>query len=88
MSLSDIYSGMATDAANAAGVPAALFLGLVQQESGWNPSAVSAVGAQGMAQFMPTTAVWSRVTLADSCKLTPRPEAEAPRGWVSQGRAR
>jgi soluble lytic murein transglycosylase-like protein len=30
----------------------------VHQESGWNPLAVSRVGAQGMAQFMPATASW------------------------------
>ncbi|GAB4209362.1 MAG: hypothetical protein Fur0019_16140 [Tibeticola sp.] len=30
----------------------------VHQESGWNPLAVSAVGARGMAQFMPQTARW------------------------------
>jgi hypothetical protein len=31
----------------------------------------------------PTTAVWSSVTLARSCRLTPRPDA-APLGWVSR----
>lgn len=56
MSLSDIYSGMATDAANAAGVPVALFLGLVQQESAWNPNALSPTGAYGLAQLEPGTA--------------------------------
>lgn len=30
----------------------------VHQESGWRPDAVSRVGAQGMAQFMPGTATW------------------------------
>lgn len=38
------------------GVPEDLFLRLVQQESGWNPSARSGKGARGLAQLMPGTA--------------------------------
>jgi soluble lytic murein transglycosylase-like protein len=38
------------------GVPEDLFLRLVQQESGWNPSAKSHKGATGLAQLMPGTA--------------------------------
>ncbi|MGL4310660.1 MAG: lytic transglycosylase domain-containing protein [Paracoccaceae bacterium] len=38
------------------GVPEDLFLRLVQQESGWNPGAVSPKGATGLAQLMPETA--------------------------------
>jgi soluble lytic murein transglycosylase-like protein len=37
-------------------VPEELFLRLVQQESGWNPGAVSHKGATGLAQLMPGTA--------------------------------
>lgn len=37
-------------------VPEDLFLRLVQQESGWNPSAKSHAGAIGLAQLMPQTA--------------------------------
>ncbi|WP_171098630.1 MULTISPECIES: lytic transglycosylase domain-containing protein [unclassified Ruegeria] len=37
-------------------VPEELFLRLVQQESGWNPQAVSHKGALGLAQLMPQTA--------------------------------
>ncbi|MDO5940623.1 lytic transglycosylase domain-containing protein [Burkholderia cepacia] len=38
--------------------PIATFAGQLHQESGWRPGAVSYVGAQGMAQFMPSTADW------------------------------
>lgn len=38
--------------------PVATLAGQTQQESGWNPSAVSRVGAKGLAQFMPATARW------------------------------
>lgn len=38
--------------------PIAALAAQVQQESGWNPQAVSRVGARGLAQFMPATARW------------------------------
>lgn len=47
---------MAKAAARKYGVPEDLFLKLVQQESGWQPDIVSAKGAVGLAQLMPTTA--------------------------------
>ncbi len=50
------YLAVARDAARRHGVPEDLFLRLVQQESGWNPSAVSPKGAMGLAQLMPQTA--------------------------------
>ncbi len=50
------YLGLAREAATRHGVPGELFLRLVQQESGWNPAAVSAKGAVGLAQLMPETA--------------------------------
>ena len=50
------YLEMAKAAAAEHGVPEDLFLRLVQQESGWNASAVSGKGATGLAQLMPGTA--------------------------------
>lgn len=50
------YLDLARQAARRYGVPEDLFLRLVQQESGWNPQAVSHKGAIGLAQLMPATA--------------------------------
>lgn len=60
-----VYLAMARDAAVLHGVPVDLFLRLVQQESGWNPKAVSHKGALGLAQLMPHTARLLRVDPAD-----------------------
>ncbi|MDI3337257.1 lytic transglycosylase domain-containing protein [Defluviimonas aestuarii] len=63
------YRGLYLDAAKAAaqrhGVPEDLFLRLVQQESGWNPKAVSHKGATGLAQLMPATARRMGVNMND-----------------------
>lgn len=40
------------------GAPIPTFAAQIHQESNWNPDAVSRVGAQGMAQFMPGTSNW------------------------------
>lgn len=54
------YRGPFLETARAAavrhGIPADLFLRLIQQESGWNPRAQSVKGALGLAQLMPDTA--------------------------------
>ena len=50
------YLEMAKAAARKHNVPEDLFARLVQQESGWNPSAQSHKGAFGLAQLMPGTA--------------------------------
>jgi hypothetical protein len=50
------YVQYAWDAAQQAGISPAIFVRQIQQESGFNPNAKSAVGAEGIAQFMPATA--------------------------------
>jgi soluble lytic murein transglycosylase-like protein len=60
-----LYLGNAKEAARRHGVPEELFLRLVQQESGWNPNAVSSKGATGLAQLMPETARRLGVNAAD-----------------------
>lgn len=50
------YLDVARRVARREGIPEDLFLRLVQQESGWNPRAVSHKGARGLAQLMPATA--------------------------------
>jgi soluble lytic murein transglycosylase-like protein len=47
---------MADKAALAHGIDPLLFRALIQQESAWNPNAVSPVGAAGLTQLMPATA--------------------------------
>ncbi len=59
------YLEVARAAARRHGVPEDLFLRLVQQESGWNPQAVSHKGATGLAQLMPDTARLLRVDIND-----------------------
>jgi soluble lytic murein transglycosylase-like protein len=53
---------LATQAAIAAGIDPGLFRALVQQESAWNPNAISKAGAQGLVQLMPATAQQLGVT--------------------------
>ncbi len=59
------YLEVAKAAARRHGVPEDLFLRLIQQESGWNPGAVSPKGATGLAQLMPDTAKFLRVDISD-----------------------
>jgi Transglycosylase SLT domain/D-alanyl-D-alanine carboxypeptidase len=42
--------------ARSQGIPESLFLALITQESGWNPTAGSGAGARGLTQLMPATA--------------------------------
>jgi len=50
------YRPIAQRIARQYGIPYGLFAALINQESGWNPSARSPVGAMGLAQLMPGTA--------------------------------
>jgi cell wall-associated NlpC family hydrolase len=50
------YVATVEQAASENGIPPSLLAGLIQQESGFNPTAVSPAGAEGIAQFMPATA--------------------------------
>ncbi len=59
------YLEVAKGAARKHAIPEDLFLRLVQQESGWNPGAVSHKGATGLAQLMPDTARLLRVNIED-----------------------
>jgi soluble lytic murein transglycosylase-like protein len=52
----DTYWNIAWQAAVNAGISPNLFERQIQQESGFNPWAVSPAGAEGIAQFMPATA--------------------------------
>ena len=47
---------LAREAARRYGVPEDLFLSLIEQESGFNPTAQSPKGAYGLTQLMPDTA--------------------------------
>lgn len=50
------YMNLAREAARRYGVPEDLFISLIQQESGFNPTAESPKGAYGLTQLMPDTA--------------------------------
>ncbi len=50
------YPTIAREDAQAAGISPSLFVRQINEESGFNPNAVSTAGAIGIAQFMPTTA--------------------------------
>lgn len=47
------YEGLARRKARKYGVPEPIFLGLITQESGWRPGAVSPAGARGLTQVVP-----------------------------------
>ena len=77
------YQGVLTRAAHAEmglDAPVALLAAQVHQESRWRPDAVSPVGAQGLAQFMPSTARW----LPSIAPHTGEPLPYNP-GWALRG---
>ncbi len=50
------YRALASSYATQVGISPTIFVAQIQQESGFNPNAVSSAGAIGIAQFMPQTA--------------------------------
>jgi len=58
------YASVITQAAARYGIDPALLYGVISQESGFNPSAVSSAGAQGIAQIMPSNLAGLGVTNA------------------------
>lgn len=66
--------------------PIATFAAQVHQESGWNARAVSRVGAQGLAQFMPATADWIGGIFPDLAQRQPDNPAWALRALTAYDR--
>lgn len=73
------YLAVAKEMAEKHGIPEDLFLRLVQQESGWNPTIVSHAGAIGLAQLMPDTAALLGVDPED-----PRQNLEGGARYLAQ----
>jgi soluble lytic murein transglycosylase-like protein len=65
------YVGMARQAAIDAGISPDAFVRQIQQESGFNPTAGSPAGAEGIAQFMPGTAASMGVNPYDPSSALP-----------------
>lgn len=63
--------------------PVAVFAAQVHQESSWRPDAVSHVGAQGLAQFMPATTQWIAGLRPDLAAQQPYSPAWALRALVT-----
>lgn len=66
--------------------PVAVFAAQVHQESGWRADAVSHVGAQGLAQFMPSTTRWIAGLSPDLAAQQPFNVAWALRALVTYDR--
>lgn len=49
------YQGYVSQAAEQLGIPQSVVAAQIQLESDWNPRAVSGAGAEGIAQFIPST---------------------------------
>ena len=74
------YDDLVTAAAQRNGIDPALLHGLIQQESGFDPSASSGAGAQGLCQLMPGTAA----SLGVSDPLDPAQSIEGGARYLKQ----
>ncbi len=79
----DTNCGMLETAATRHGLPPGFFRRLIQQESNFDPKAISRAGAMGIAQFMPGTARWRG--LADP--FEPKQALDESARWLSELRA-
>ena len=83
------YRGLLVRTAHAAwglDAPVAVFAAQVHQESAWRSDAVSHVGAQGLAQFMPATTKWIAGLHPDLASQQPFNPAWAFRALVTYDR--
>ncbi len=83
------YRGLLVRTAHAAwglDAPVAVFAAQVHQESAWRSDAVSHVGAQGLAQFMPATTKWIAGLHHDLASQQPFNPAWAFRALVTYDR--
>ena len=74
------YAPMIEQAAARYGIDPSLLYGLIQQESGFDPSASSSAGAQGLTQLMPATAA----SLGVREPLNPAQSIEGGARYLSQ----
>jgi len=65
------YAGTVEAASASTGTPASFLAAILQQESGYNPDAVSPTGAEGIAQFEPGTAASNGVSPFDPSSAIP-----------------
>lgn len=76
------YQQLVIDKANQYGVDPDLALRVVKQESGFNPNAVSKVGAGGLMQLMPATA--KDLGLSDQDRFDPEKNVDAGMRYLSK----
>jgi len=65
------YAGLVEQASASTGTPASFLAAILQQESGYNPNAISPTGAEGIAQFEPGTAASNGVSPFDPTSAIP-----------------
>jgi len=80
------YQALMQAAASTTGIPVAVVDAQVNDESGFNPNAVSPTGAEGMFQFEPTTynAVAQQAGVQQGTEFNPNDEEKAYAVYMSQ----